>query len=173
MTTADELIGRVELAFADIAYPGDDDLSDSRYGEEPAALREDFRGRDDWRALSPEFLDQAPQGWSSALSFFSPAALHFYLPAYLIADLRGELIHGSDPAFRLCWGVTPAAAARRIARAHGGSTIGAPSRRTFDRFSPHQVQVIVDYLWWKLDQADYDPIIEQGLEHYWLARLSD
>jgi len=169
MNRVEQLISDIERAFASVVYPGDDQLTDSTYGEEPAALIEDFRGRTDWRILDAQFLDQAPQGWSTALSFFSGPALHFYLPAYLIADLRGQLVHGSDPAFRLSWGVRPAGARRRIARAWGGGTIGERGRHDFAAFDAAQVAVIVDYLWWKLDQG-YDPTVEQALEHYWLER---
>ncbi len=86
------LIQKIEQAFANVEYSGDDNLTDSTYGEEPAALIEDFRGKTDWRALDPAFLNQAPDGWGTALSFFSADALRFYLPAYLIADIRGLLV---------------------------------------------------------------------------------
>lgn len=39
----------------------------------------------------------------SALSFFSEAAFRFFFPAYLIADLRGEL-RTADPLFHLTGG---------------------------------------------------------------------
>lgn len=169
MDRVERLIRDIEQAFANVCYPGDDRLTDSTYGEEPAALVEDFRGRTDWRQLDAAFLDQAPQGWSSAMSFFSGPALRFYLPAYLIADLRGALVHGSDPAFRLSWGLTPAGGRQKIAKAWGGGTIGERARADFAAFDAAQVAVIVDYLWWKLDQG-YDPTIEQALEHYWLER---
>jgi len=67
------LLAKIEAAFSDVRYPGDEDLTDSAHGEEPKALVEDFRGKTDWRALSPKFIDRAGQG--AALSFFSAAAL--------------------------------------------------------------------------------------------------
>ncbi|MGR8918897.1 MAG: DUF6714 family protein [Gammaproteobacteria bacterium] len=165
----DALADRIARAFADAAWPGDDRLTDSRYGEEPAALVRDFRGRDDWTALDAAFLDQAPEGWSTAMAFFSGDALAFYLPAYLIADLRGGLVH-TDPSLRLCVAVTPQAGARRIARHWGGGTLGEIAREEFARLSPAQVRVVVDYLWWKLEHESYNPTIEQALERYWLER---
>lgn len=165
-----ELIARIEQAFADVEYPGDDRLTDSSYGEEPAALVEAFRGRTDWRALDAEFLDQAPDGWASALSFFSNEALRFYLAAYLIADIRGQL-KSQDPAVRLCWSLTALGGRRRIAKFFGGGTMGERARAGFDRYSSVQVSVIVDYLWWKLESCEtFDPTIEQALENYWLER---
>lgn len=164
------LIFRIDQAFADVTYPGDDDLTDSTYGEEPAALIEEFRGKVDWRALDAEFLDQAPDGWGSALSFFSDNALRFYLPAYLIADIRGRL-YASDPAFRLCASLTPLGGKRKIAKIWGGGTMGERARAGFARYDAQQVSVIVDYLWWKLESlGGYDEIIEQALENYWLER---
>lgn len=166
----DALIAKIERAFADVPYPGDADLTDSTYGEEPAALVEEFRGKSDWRKLDAAFLDQAPDGWGSALSFFSGNALRFYLPAYLIADIRGRLEH-SDPAVRLCASLTPLGEGRKIARIWGGGTMGERARAEFGRYSAEQVSAIVAYLWWKLEGDSYcDPIVEQAMENYWLIR---
>ena len=65
-----QLIEQIEHAFADVVYPGDDDLTRSSYGEEPFALVNDFRGKTDWQQLDKAFLNQAPDGWGTALSFF-------------------------------------------------------------------------------------------------------
>ena len=168
-----ELISRIEQAFGDVEYPGEDDLTESTYGEEPAALVEDFRGKDDWRVLDAGFLDQAPDGWASALSFFSKNALKFYLPAYMIADLRGEL-QSADPAFRLCMSLTPLGGKQKIAKMWGGGTMGERARAEFDTYDAKKVSVIVDYLWWKLELlGGHDTVIEQALEYYWLTRTID
>lgn len=159
---------QIRAAFADAAYPGDENLTDS-FGDEADALIADFRGRTDWTVLTPDFLNQAPQGWGSALSFFSGAALQFYLPAYLIADLEETLTIG-DAACRLCMFVTPQAEGTKIAKIYGGGTMGDRARQDFARFNGRQVSAILAYLWWKLDTAGYDPTIEQALEHYWLDR---
>lgn len=164
------LIAQIEQAFADVVYPGDAALTDSTYGEEPAALQRDFQGKDDWRGLTADFLDQAPEAWGSALSFFSDRALVFYLPAYLMADVRGELARVT-PEFRLCWAVTPQAETHKLAKCWGGGTIGARSRQGFALFSAAQVDAIVAYLWWKLVASGGDDlIITQALENYWLER---
>ncbi len=162
------LILRIRAAFADVAYPGDDRLTDS-FGDEADALLRDFRGRDDWTELDADFLNQAPEGWGSALAFLSGEALRFYLPAYLIADLDGTLLIG-DPTTRLCAFVTPMMEGKRLARFYGGGTLGEHARREFALFEPGQVAVIVDYLWWKLGEG-YDPTVEQALENYWLPRV--
>ena len=167
----DSLARKISSAFATVPYPGDDSLTDSSYGEEPAALVEAFRGKTDWQALDSDFLDKAPDGWGSALSFFSPDAYRFYVSAYLIADLRGEL-ELSDPTSRLCAYVTPQSEGKKIAKSWGGGTMGEYSRKAFAGFNCAQVEVIVAYLWWRLETAGYDPMIEQALEHYWLDRES-
>ncbi len=166
----EQLIALIEDAFAEVQYPGDDRLTDSTYGEEPAALAEDFRGRTDWRELDVAFLNQAPDGWGTALSFFSAAALRFYLPAYLIADIRGELECGG-PESRLCTFLTPQAEGQKVAKVWGGGTMGEHSRADFADYNAKQVCAVVAYLWWKLDASGgLDPTIEQALEHYWLVR---
>ncbi len=162
------LIDKIERAFAEVEYPGDDDLTDSSYGEEPEALVNDFRGKTDWKQLDVAFLNQAPEGWGSALSFFSDNALRFYLPAYLIADIRSDL-DCHDPAVRLCSSLTPSGESRKIAKMWGGGTMGARARACFAMFSTEQLSAIVAYLWWKLDvKAGHDPTIEQALENYGL-----
>jgi hypothetical protein len=162
------LIKQIEKAFASVAYFGDNDLTSSIYRDEPEALKRAFRGKDDWRTIDANFLDQAPEGWSSALSFFSDLAFKFYLPAYLIADLRGDLTNAS-PEFSLCYGVTPQSEGKKIAKIWGGVTVGDYKRQRFALFNSEQVSAISNYLRWKvLESEDVD--IVQALENYWLER---
>jgi len=171
--TMEDLVARIGHAFDDVPHPGEDDLTDSSYGEEPAALIAEFRTKTDWRTLDAAWLDQAPDGWGTAMSFFSGAALRFYLPAYMIADVRGELM-SADPSFRLCSSVTPLGAAKKIAKAWGGGTMGDRARADFVLFDDEQVSAIVAYLLWKLESmGGHDPMIEQALESYWLVREAD
>ena len=166
-----ELIEQIEQAFASGEYPGDNDLTSSSYGEEPDALKRAFAKKDNWQTLDFTFLDQAPEGWSSALSFFSDRAFVFYLPAYLIADIRGDLVHVS-PESSLCYGVTPWDESRKIAKIWGGGTIGERMRQRFALFTPEQVAAIVAYLWWKLEALASEDLdsITLALENYWLER---
>jgi len=167
------LIEQIQQAFAGAEYPGDDNLTDSAYGEEPAALIEEFTGRTNWQEFDPAFLNQAPDGWGTALSFFSGDALRFYLPAYLIADIRGEL-DASDPATRLCSSLTPLGEKQKIARAWGGGTMGERARADFAKFSDAQIKAIVAYLRWKLETRSGNRLnIEQAMDNYWLKRLGD
>lgn len=166
----DNLTAKIKQAFAHVKYPGDESLTDSTYGDEPAALVKEFCGKTDWQKLDARFLDQAPDGWGSALSFFSGAALQFYLPAYMIADICGELLI-SDPSSRLCSSLASTVEKSKIAKVWGGSTMGEHAREEFARYDAQQVSAIVDYLWWKLESNDdRDPTIEQAMENYWLSR---
>lgn len=165
------IIAKIEHAFATVPYPGDGNLAAKSYGDEPAELEEEFRGKRDWRALDGKFLDQAPRGWASALSFFSDEAFKFYLPAYLICDLRGEL-RALAPEFSLTVGLTQMGGSPKIAQAFGGGTMGDRARARFLNYDKPQVAAIVDYLWWKLSEAEgYEPTLEEALESYWLPRL--
>jgi hypothetical protein len=66
---SEELIAQIRLAFSDGVYPGDDELTLSLCGEEPEALAYDFRGKTAWETLEVQFLDSAPEGRGTALSF--------------------------------------------------------------------------------------------------------
>lgn len=88
------VIRSVIAAFENNPYPGDDYLLGSRQGCEPFDEVLPFQGKVKWRELTAEFLDQH----ASALHFFSEAGLRFFIPAFLVADLRGELKH-ADPLF--------------------------------------------------------------------------
>jgi hypothetical protein len=170
----DDLIEKIERAFADVEYPGDDDLTDSTVGEEPAALKIEFRGKSDRSKLDADFLNHAPDGWGTAISFFSGNALRFYLPLYLIADIRDQLRGPNDPGVRLCAGLTPSGETERISKMFGGGTMGESARETFDQFDPEQVSAVVAYLRWKLEAgAASNREIEQALENYWLKRETD
>ncbi|MGE0548686.1 MAG: DUF6714 family protein [Kofleriaceae bacterium] len=164
------LLAQIEAAFANVRYPGDDDLTNSTYGSEAEALVRDFRGKTDWRALSADFLNNAAEG--CALSFFSHAALRFYLPAYLMADVRGELTSGDSPDGRLTISLTAQTSGKKIAKVWGGGTMGEHARRCFNQFDAAQAAAVTQYLLWKLeDPGCIDMTISEALENYWLARV--
>ncbi|MGD8380223.1 MAG: hypothetical protein PVI37_02735 [Gammaproteobacteria bacterium] len=169
---SDTLISRIEQAFDEVEYPGDEFLARSTVGEEAEALVRDFRGKREWRSLSASFLDQAPEGWGTATAFLSPEAFRFYLPAYLIADIRGQL-QRADPSGRLCLSLTPQGERKKIAAVWGGGTMGDYARAEFDRYSGAQVSAVVAYLWWKLTSEGANLVIEQAMENYWLEREAE
>jgi hypothetical protein len=121
--------------------------------EEPAATRADFADKEDWTTIEGRWLDLAPDGWSSALSFFTPEAARFYLPAYLVAHLRDEL-ECVEPAFSLL----PGTAFRAIFHAR------------WDPLTPAQALAVAHYLERCADGPYLDRTVSAALETYWYGR---
>lgn len=151
-------------AFYGINYPGDECLKNSCEGEEPYLLEDEFKGKVDWKALDAAFLDQAPNGYGSALSFFSDEAFWFYLPAYLLADLNQKL-RIVDPVFHLCFGLDDIYGSQLInPRRYGNLTWLIEKQRKFSIFSSSQATVIIAYLEYKAVEDEFQrPMIEQAL----------
>ena len=84
---------QIEAAFAGVPAPGDENLCDgSPQDDDYEDVFKDFAGKH-WRDLVP--ARKPPQGRKNPLLkdmfFCSASAWHFFLPAYLIADLiRGQ-----------------------------------------------------------------------------------
>jgi hypothetical protein len=113
--TEQELVAQIERAFADVPYPGDDHICKGvtdearRLGTEEASIEAVFRGRH-WRDVPLESLSL----FSATLSFLTPEAYRFYLPAYMLAvirlspeamrriprsgDIEGSLLYSLEPA---------------------------------------------------------------------------
>ena len=79
-------------AFSSNERPGDWALVDSSEGDEPGLLVADFRDTPDWQSLDAALLDQAPNGYAAALSFFSDEAFRYFLPVYLLAAIRSSAV---------------------------------------------------------------------------------
>lgn len=166
---------QIAAAFAQVGYPGDDNLRNSDEGTEPFLLEDEFKGKRDWTTLPSDFIDQAPDGFASALSFFSPEAFRFYLPAYLIADLDGEL-HHADPVFYLTHGLTAGTKDAPInPQRYGDYTWFEYVKERFAGFSQEEAKAIHAYLvrQEKLALTDYERLtITEALENYWVHRAS-
>ncbi len=167
---------QVRETFADVAYPGDWCLTNSREGTEPALLEEEFKGKTDWRTLDPSFIDQAPDGFGTALSFFSDEAFHFYLPAYLLADLHGRLKQ-ADVVFALTHGLDGESRNQKInPRRYGERTWFEHARHKFAMFNAQEAAAIVCYLTYKCETGaitDYERArINEALDNYWTARAA-
>jgi hypothetical protein len=173
---ADALKDLIRSAFADVKYPGNWCLRDSDEGEEPALLEAEFSGKNDWTALDAAFLDQAPGGYGSALSFFSDEAFRFYLPAYLLADLEGSL-EQANVVYYLTNSLARDRRAERInPKRYGERTWLDHARYKFSVFSHEQVRAIIPYLERKERGADTEEElarIEQALNAYWRPRLDE
>ena len=76
------VIEGIRQAWRDVAYPGDDHISrPDSYDDEGIANY--FRGTT-WRGHDPMKL----RGHSSAFTFFTPEAFHYWLPAFMIAAIQ-------------------------------------------------------------------------------------
>jgi hypothetical protein len=176
MDDLERVESQVRDAFADVVYPGDWCLTDSREGTEPALLEKDFKGKSDWRTLAPSFIDQAPDGFGTALSFFSDEAFHFYLPAYLLADLHGRLKQ-ADVVFALTHGLDGESRHQKInPRRYGERTWFEHARHKFAMFNAREVAAIARYLTYKREASaitDYEKArINEALDNYWTARAA-
>ena len=169
-------------AFADVPYPGDEQIvPDLTSWEEYVETWEYFRGRTDWRTLSIDLLNEAFTGWGPALAFFTPQAFRFYLPAYLLADLDLQLREDIYTYSYLTWGLTAedqqgptSRAARKQAQQRGGRTKFEVRSERFASFTSQQAGAIVIYLEYILhhraDRVFSTQPIAEALELYWRTR---
>ncbi|HSB68968.1 MAG TPA: hypothetical protein VLT62_06525 [Candidatus Methylomirabilis sp.] len=184
MSDSDAVIQKIFAAFEKTQYPGDPFLLGSREGCEPFEEVEPFRGKTDWRGIQVDFLE----AHAGALSFFSEGAFRFFMPAYLVADLRGHL-QVADPLFHLTHGFSDFSVkiptrTRVFVIRSGKSKLVNPRRygamTTFDYarfrlsvFTREEAGAIVAYLASVRDR-DRDglnrPAIDAALSAFWLER---
>jgi hypothetical protein len=183
----EEVIARIQAAFGANSYPGDGFLQGSFQGCEPAEEAGAFMGKNDWRALDSKMLDQH----YNALSFFSEAGFRFFLPAYLIADVREELLT-ADPLFHLWHGfasvsVEMPVGAQTFSRGTGGTKLLNPrlygamtwsdyARHRLSIFTREESQAIVAYMAYKRgrETANLDKArIDAALEQFWNDRAQN
>jgi hypothetical protein len=184
MNDKEAVIQQIYAAFGPNVYPGDGFLQGSFDGDEPYAEIEPFKGRADWQKLEAGLLD----AHYAALSFFSEAGLRFFLPAYLIADLQGEL-QTADPLFVLGHGFSDLSVEHRTKagvfvrqsgrsafinpRRYGAMTFYDYARFRLSVFTREEAQAIVAYLRYKRETDTYHlraAEIEAALNLYWLER---
>jgi hypothetical protein len=170
---AETVKSRIRDAFLGVEYPGDWCLRGSNEGDEPYLLEKEFAGKTDWRLLEPAFLDQAPAGYASALSFFSDEAFRFFLPAYLIADIDGRLASAS-PVFHLTHSLEDRAKTERVnPHRYGARTWFESARHQFAVFDQAQAEAIVAYLEFKRQTDEFErAAIDQALANYWRDRVA-
>lgn len=170
---AEDLKSTIRAAFAAVAYPGDGCLRGSNEGDEPFLLEQEFKGKSDWTVLDAAFLDRAPDGFGTALSFFSDEAFRFYLPAYLIADIDGKL-QQHDPSFQLTHGLDDGTRGEKInPRRYGERTWLDAQRHRFSTFTRQEAAAIVQYLRWRRGRDEFARrTIDEALRNYWEARIA-
>ena len=168
---AEAVKSQIRQAFDHVKFPGDWCLRGSNEGDEPYLLEQEFASKTDWRSLDTKFIDQAPDGYGSALSFFSDEAFHFYLPAYLIADIDDKL-EQHDPVFHLTHGLGDRDRSSKVnPLRYGERTWFDAQRHQFAMFNKQEAAAIVAFLRFKHQIDEYSrPQIEQALRNYWEAR---
>jgi hypothetical protein len=184
MSDRETVIGKIEAAFAGSEFPGARFLQGSFEGCEPYDEVGPFETLEDWQGIEAKFLD----GHAGALSFFSEAGFRFFLPAYLISDLHGQL-YTADPLFHLThgfsdWTSEVTAGDHTLLMKHGRSALLNPRRfgaMTFCDYARYRLSVftreeasaIVAYLEYKRD-SDPNIIdtqdIDAALKSFWLER---
>jgi hypothetical protein len=97
---AQEVSRTIEAAFAGVTLGGGVGLQEAQGLDDyaDAATCADYRAndeKDDWHRIPAEALNHC----NSSLSFFDAEGMRFHLPAYLLADLRGD--YGFGMAFCL------------------------------------------------------------------------
>ena len=162
---------QIREAFAGVEFPGDWCLINSREGTEPMLLEREFKGKDDWKGLDPSFIDQAPDGFGTALSFFSDEAFHYYLPAYLLADLDG-LLKQADPVFHLTHGLERTSRQEKVnPRRYGERTWFDYARHKFAMFNQSERAAITAYLQHKRSTdaltGPEKSRIDDAISNYW------
>ena len=147
---AQELCRTIEVAFAGVTLGGGIGLQEAKglddYADaETLAAYRAKDEKDDWRRIPTAALSH----YYSSLSFFDAEGMRFHLPAYLIADLRGE--YGNNMAFCL--------------------TQTCHNDHYFRLLSDSQRRAVRAFLLHILDDWDYEPSrpdILRALEEYWL-----
>ena len=130
MKQAEQLCTQIRRAFADVPYPGDDNLYD--YGQRDSDYYDVIRhltGKH-WQDVISELSNQIDsKTWlSKDILVCSPAAWHFFLPAHLIT----EILRGKINPFDL----EPDLSER----------MGDYSERRFSSLNAEQCEVIIAYL---------------------------
>jgi hypothetical protein len=151
----------IESAFADVPYPGDDRIADHQDCPECDEVRAHFRGAT-WHGHTVAELQQ----YQSVLPLFTPEALQYFLPAYMLVSLEAWREADDIPFSILCVCLPPDPREDAGLRQH--------RRERFVIFTPRQREAIAAYLreWATSDspfvEAHADDIpraIERLLDH--------
>jgi hypothetical protein len=148
--TATDVIRLIEEAWNEVPYPGDDKIfTPDSYDDEDIV---NYFGGTTWRGHDPVSL----RHHSSAFTFFTPEAFHYWLPAFLIANIQSpedaDVIGHYIP-----WALTD----------------GRPSVR-LSLFTINQLQAVAEYLRFQIRRND-DGVLDDRkaldfLEKNWLNR---
>ena len=149
-----------------------DPLVNSEQGDEPVLTAVAFADKEDWTVLDWKWLDEAADGWASALSFLSHEAVCFYIPAYLVADLHGAL-ERVDPTFCLTLGFDDLGRGSRI-WPRRPITWTEYSTQRWSHLTRAQARAVVHYLEWRASGDDFgnEQQIAEALASFWYERAA-
>ena len=183
--STDELTALIREAFSHTDHPGDGFLLGSREGEDAFEAVEPFRGHTDWSTVDHTVLDQN----YDALSFLSEGGFRFFLPAFLVADINGQL-ETADPVFHLAGSfhdttvrvpIGDDVLEKRVGksvllnpRRFGAMTFEDYARFRLSVFTREEAAAIVAYLEYRRslpDALDREEI-EAALDLFWRERAS-
>jgi hypothetical protein len=130
------LIAQIQMAFATVKLGDGVGLQQAqgidRYADQETESRYRLNDeKEDWSRITIEQLNSC----NSSLSFFDAAGMRFHLPAYLLAELRGEYLFGL--IFTLCHSFEDWYLLK------------------FSLFNQEQRQAVRDFLLWALEEEDY------------------
>lgn len=168
MSTAVEMIHEeIRAVFPPTRSRPFEPLVASTQGDEPLQVARAFQNKTDWTLLRDDWLEAIP----CALHFLSNEALCFYIPAFLEADLRGQL-NMADPIFALTHGFAHGMSDMPM-RGRNPPTYGDYARARWAPLTPQQALAIVHYLEWCVAQKKpgSDDITE-ALQAYWYKRAA-
>ncbi|MBU2864683.1 hypothetical protein KO489_12565 [Reinekea forsetii] len=147
---ADKLIRMIKLAFKGVQLEDGtglleaDGLDDRKSKQELAELRaQDIKT--DWESISDDYINK---GWCS-LSYFDAKGMRFYLPAYMISDIRKKYNHHLD--FCMCHEIDH-------------------SNHQFSLFTNEQRMAVREYLNYVFNNEDYsqpNEMVADALLGYW------
>lgn len=144
------LISLITSAFKDVKLENGIGLSEANaiddYKDKP--FRDQCRSNDEkdrWDAIPSSVLNKN----YTSLSFFDDKGMRFHLPAFMIAELKGEYRFGMSFAL---------------------THLSEHTRSQFKLLSKTQREVVRSFLEYLLEQPDYEfekPTIKAAIENYW------
>jgi hypothetical protein len=172
MSDPKTLLSEITAAFPARRPAALEPIVNSSEGDEPALTAAAFADKNDWTTLDWKWLDEAADGWASALSFLSDTAVCFYIPAYMLADVNGAL-ERVDPVFHLTHGFDGSSSRERV-WADRSSTWAEYATNRWSSLTEAQANAVVHYLEWRLSRGDsFDgPIIGEALRSFWYRRAA-
>lgn len=144
------LISQITSAFKDVKLEEGIGLSEAdaidSYKDEQ--FRDQCRSNDEkdhWDAIPSSALNEN----YTSLSFFDNKGMRFHLPAFMIAEIKGEYRFGMSFAL---------------------THLSDHTRSQFKLLSKTQREVVRSFLEYLSEQPDYDfekPMIKEAIENYW------